>query len=282
MRVLLAPLVASLLAVAAAPAQAQSEWELKQAFEGKFVIVKMDMPATQRGVDLYPDREPSVDFRAYSARVREFGVALKPGDRIMVTTVRVKKKNIEFQLGGGGYGVFGDDTGYVYVPEESKSRREKDLEKWIKDERDYERRRRMQRELDELRRDRERENRRARSESRELTAQKESEVASKRLDAGSRFNLWFEEYRLASRVPTPREVRQMLSQFVDFEGAPGGPRPDMRPLGPPPPPPPPRGDLSRVGELRRGMSIEEVHDMLGDPTRNRAGKQGELTTLTEW
>ena len=286
MRAFIAPFAAVVLGLSAAPVQAQTEWDLKQAFEGKFVIVKMDMPATQRGVDLYPDRQPSVDFREYSARVREFGVALKPGDRIMVTTVRVKKKNIEFQLGGGGYGVFGDDTGYVYVPEESKSRREKDLEKWIKDERDYERRRRMQRELDDLRRDRERENRRARSESRELTAQKESEIASKRLDAGSRFNLWFEEFRLASRVPTPREMRLMLAQFVDFEDGPG-PRPGMRPdVGPGarplPPPPAPRGDLARVSELRRGMSMDEVHDMLGDPTRNKAGRQGELTTVTEW
>jgi hypothetical protein len=284
-RAFIAPFAAVVLGLSAAPVQAQTEWDLKQAFEGKFVIVKMDMPATQRGVDLYPDRQPSVDFREYSARVREFGVALKPGDRIMVTTVRVKKKNIEFQLGGGGYGVFGDDTGYVYVPEESKSRREKDLEKWIKDERDYERRRRMQRELDELRRDRERENRRARSESRELTAQKESEIASKRLDAGSRFNLWFEEFRLASRVPTPREMRLMLGQYLDFEGAPmSGPGPGSRPgpMGPPPPPPPPQGDLSRVSELRRGMPMEEVHEMLGQPTRNKAGKQGDLTTITEW
>jgi hypothetical protein len=281
-RAVIVPVAAPVLG-AAVPAYAQTEYDLKRAFEGQFVIVKMDMPATQRGVDLYPDREPSVDFREYSARVREFGVALKPGDRIMVTTVRVKKKNIEFQLGGGGYGVFGDDTGYVYVPEEGKSRREKDLENWIKDERDPDRRRRLQRELDDLRRDRERENRRARSESRDLTAQKQSEIASKRLDAGSRFNMWFEEFRLASRVPTPREVRLMLSQFVDFEGAPGGPRGDSRPLAPlPPPPPSRRGDLQRVNELRRGMSMEEVHDMLGDPARNRAGKQGELTTITEW
>ncbi|MEO5821322.1 MAG: hypothetical protein ABIT71_12535 [Vicinamibacteraceae bacterium] len=285
MRALIAPFVATVLAAAAAPAHAQTEWDLKQAFEGKFVIVKMDMPATQRGVDLYPDRQPPMDFREYSARVREFGVALKPGDRIMITTVRVKKKNIEFQLGGGGYGVFGDDSGYVYVPEESKSRREKDLEKWIKDERDSDRRRRLQRELDDLRRDRERENRRARSESRELTAQKESEIASKRLDAGSRFNLWFDESRLASRLPTPREMRLMLGEHLEFENGPG-PRPDSRqtdsrPL-PPPPPPPERGDLSRVSELRRGMSMNDVHDMLGDPTRSRAGKQGELSTITEW
>ena len=286
MRALIVPFAAVVLGIAAAPAHAQTEWALKQAFEGQFIIVKMDMPASHLGVDLYPDQQPSVDFRAYSARVREFGVALRPGDRIMITTVRVKKKNIEFQLGGGGYGVFGDDSGSVYVPDENKSRREKDLEKWIKDERDYERRRRMQRELDDLRRDRERENRRARSESRELTAQKESEIASKRLDAGSRFNLWFDEYRLASRVPTPREMRLMLSQFVDFEDGPGG-RPDLRTdlrtdARPMAPPPAPRGDLSRVHELRRGMSMTDVHDMLGDPSRNKAGKQGELTTITEW
>ena len=204
MRALIALFAAVVVGIAAAPAQAQTEWDLRQAFEGKFVVVKMDMPATHLGVDLYPDQQPSVDFRLYSARVREFGVALRPGDRIMITTVRVKKKNIEFQLGGGGYGVFGDDTGSVYVPDESKSRREKDLEKWIPDERDPERRRRMQRELDDLRHDRERENRRHEAEARDLTARKQSEIASKRLDAGSRFNLWFDEFRLASRLPTPR------------------------------------------------------------------------------
>jgi len=285
-RALIVPFAAVVLGIAAAPAHAQTEWALKQAFEGQFIIVKMDMPASHLGVDLYPDQQPSVDFRAYSARVREFGVALRPGDRIMITTVRVKKKNIEFQLGGGGYGVFGDDSGSVYVPDENKSRREKDLEKWIKDERDPERRRRMQRELDDLRRDRERENRRRDAEERDLTARKQSEIASKRLDAGSRFNLWFDEFRLASRVPTPREMRLMLSQFVDFEDGHGG-RPDMRTdmrtdARPLPPPPPPRGDLARVSELRRGMSMTDVHDMLGDPTRNKAGKQGELTTITEW
>jgi hypothetical protein len=55
-----------------------------------------------------------------------------------------------------------------------------------------------------------------------------------------------------------------------------------REMGPPPPPEPARGDLSRVSELRRGMPIEDVHDMLGMPTRNRTGKEGQLTTLTEW
>lgn len=62
-----APVFGLMVCVAAAllpapPAEAQSEQQLRQAFEGKYVVVRMDMPATHRGVDLYPDRDPSVDF----------------------------------------------------------------------------------------------------------------------------------------------------------------------------------------------------------------------------
>jgi hypothetical protein len=267
------------LAGAAVPASAQTEWDLKKAFEGKFVIVKMDMPATQYGIDVTPGREPAIDFKAYSQRVREYGIALRAGDRVMVTTIRVKKKNIEFQLGGGGYGTFGDDSGYVYTPTESKSQREKDLERWIKDERDPYKRSRMQRELDDLRRDRERENRRREADSADLSARKQSEIANKRLDAGSRFNLWFDEFQLASRTPTPAEVRRMLAQYVDFADGPPA-RLESR-AEPMPPPPPLPGDLSRVNELRRGMSMAEVHDLIGSPTRSKTGKQGDLATMTE-
>ena len=38
----------------------------------------------------------------------------------------------------------------------------------------------------------------------------------------------------------------------------------------------------RFSELRRGMSLDAVHDMLGEPKRNKAGKQGDLATITEW
>lgn len=280
MRSLIVSLATLSVAGLAAPASAQSqtEWELKRAFEGKFVVVKMDMPATQYGIDLTPGREPAIDFRVYSQRVKDFGIALRAGDRVMVTTVRVKKKNIEFQLGGGGYGTFGDDSGYVYTPTESKSQREKDLERWIKDERDPYKRSRMQRELDDLRRDRERENRRREADSADLTARKQSDIAQKRLDAGSRFNLWFDEFQLASRPPTPAELRRMLAEYVDFGD---GPPPRMESRGQPMPPPPPAGDLSRVSELRRGMSMVDVHDLIGMPVRSKSGKQGDLATVTE-
>jgi hypothetical protein len=284
----------------AAPVAAQTEQDLRKAFEGRYVIVKMDMPATQKGVDMFVGREPAVDFNTYSTRIREFGIALHDGDRVLVTAVRVKKKNIEFQLGGGGYGVWGDDSGYVYVPTVYKSDREKDLEKRIKDERDPDRRRRMQRELDDLRRDRERENRDNEAQKRDLEEQKKGEIAQKRLGAGSRVNLWFPDDRLSLGAPNPRELQGMLSQVIFFEGddaprqtagpaGPGGPAPGpggVRPVnlgsaGPPPPADDP-GPVGSVSDLKRGMSVEEVHDILGKPTRHKAGKQGDLATLNEW
>jgi len=265
----------------AIPVAAQSEQQLRAAFEGHYVIVRMDMPASQKGVDIYPDREPSVDFTSYSARIREFGIALHEGDRVLVTAVRVKKKNIEFQLAGGGYGVFGDDSGSVYVPTVYKSDREKDLEKRIKDERDPDRRRRMQRELDDLRRDRERENRDRESEKRDLEARKQSEIADKRLGAGSRFNLWFPDERLVSLAPNPRELQRMLSSVIAFEGDDTRRPPAMRQTAAPAPPPEPE-PAGTAAELRRGMSVDEVHDLLGKRTRHKSGKQGELDTLSEW
>jgi hypothetical protein len=276
----------------AAPVAAQTEAQLKQAFEGQYVVVRMEMPATHKGVDVNPAREPSVDFTTYSARLREFGVALREGDRVMVTSVRVKKKNIEFHLGGGGYGVWGDDSGYVYVPTAEKSRREKDLEKRIKDERDPERRRRMKRELDDLKDDRHRENRDRDAEKRYLEEQKKSEIADKRLDAGSRVNVWLPEERLASGAPTPAELRRMLGAVIDFGGDGPGPRltsnsrdlehrdedrrddrRDERRSS---------GSSGSDADLRRGMSTDDVHDLLGKPVRSKAGKQGDLATLTEW
>ena len=274
--------VTACLAAAASPASAQTEAQLRQAFEGQYVFVRMEMPASHRGVDLNPAREPAVDFTTYSARLREYGVALREGDRVMVTAVRVKKKNIEFHLGGGGYGVWGDDSGSVYVPSAEKSRREKDLEKRIKDERDPERRRRMKRELDDLKDDRHREDRDREAEKRYLEEQKKSEIANKRLDAGSRVNVWLPEERLAAGAPTPAELRRMLAPVIDFGGDGPGPlltsnsRDDDRRAPSMP------SSSGSVDDLRRGLSTDEVHDLLGKPARSKAGKQGDLATLTEW
>src|SRR6476469_4800387 len=59
---------ACLAGAVAVPASAQGEAELKDFFEGKSVRVKIDMPATQEGIDVYPDARRAIDFTQYSAR----------------------------------------------------------------------------------------------------------------------------------------------------------------------------------------------------------------------
>ena len=99
------------LVALAAPLRAQNEAVLRQAFEGKVVTVKIDMPATQQGVDVYPLDQMPVDFREVAQRLKDNSTALRIGQQVMVTKVVVKKNShIEFQLGGGGYGTFGDKT----------------------------------------------------------------------------------------------------------------------------------------------------------------------------
>jgi hypothetical protein len=79
----------------------------------------------------------------------------------------------------------------------------------------------MKRELNRLRDRRERENRYEQDQAARATAIRQSEIAEKRLGAGSRFNLWYQDGALKESVPTPREVMALLSEWVDF-GAVGG------------------------------------------------------------
>src|SRR4051812_26643381 len=186
-------LVPVCLVAFAVPAAAQSEAELRDAFEGKSVRVKLDMPATQQGIDVYPDARRAIDFGEYSARVKKNGVAIRNGDSVVVTRVRVKDTLIEFQLAGGGYGTFGDDTSSdVYVPSVSKTKREKDLEKLVKEETDASRKRRLQRELDDIRADREREDSRNKAAAASASEVKKARIATDRLHSGSRFNIHYQ------------------------------------------------------------------------------------------
>src|SRR3954469_10012806 len=138
-------------------ASAQSEEELKRYFEGRFVTVKLDMPATKDGVNLYPGRQRPLDYSDYGNRIKRSGISLRVGDSTMITRIKVKGSHVEFQLGGGGYGTAGDETasGPSYSPA-SKSSREKRIEDELKNETDSKRRRELKDELDSLRRKRER------------------------------------------------------------------------------------------------------------------------------
>jgi len=265
-----------LVAVASAPLYAQSEPELRDFFEGKSVVVKLDMPATQEGIDVFPDARRAIDFAAYSARLKATGIAIRNGDSVLVTKVRVKEKLIEFQLAGGGFGTFGDDTSAsVYTPSTPKSNREKDLERLVKNETDRDRKRQLERELDDLRNRREREDTRNKAASVAAEEAKKTRIATTRLHSGSRFNIRYNEG--VPRGLGADGVMRALAEYLDFPFA-----QDRRPAAgdrvtaqPAPRDPAPGG-----GAIRKGMSMAEVEQSLGRPDKESLRNEGSLKVVT--
>lgn len=275
MKTLVATLCATLVA---SQAYAQSEAALKEYFEGKTVIVKMDMPASQTGVDVYADARRPMNFEEYSARLKSAGIALKSGDSVMITKIRIKDKLIEFQLGGGGYGTMGDDTsGSVYVPSVAKSNREKDLEKAIKNETDQARKRRMQSELDDLRTERERQDKRNQASASAASEQKKERIAQQRLHSGSRFNI-----RYQNGVPpgvTPGGIMAALADFAEFPFADRVTRPAAK-GDPPASPAAMRGMVAGTGAVYKGMTLQQAQDALGAPEKSSDRMEGKLKVTT--
>lgn len=264
MRTVIAVVCAGLVAPCAF---AQSETALKEYFEGKSVVVTLDMPATQNGVDVYADARRPLDFDEYSARVRATGIAIRSGESVMITKIKLKDKLIEFQLGGGGYGTAGDDTDTsVYVPSAPKSNREKALEREVKSESDAARKRRLQTELDDLRRDREREDRRNRVASAAASEEKKRRIEEQRLHAGSRFNIRYE-----AGVPagvTPGGIMAALADYAEFPFVEG------RKARPEPSPADPRA--TSPGGLRKGMTWQDARAVLGEPEKTSERMEGRL------
>ena len=261
-------LVSMVLAMAlAAPAAAQTEELLKDHFEGHRVTVRMDMPGTSDGVDVHADARRAIDFGKYKDDLKRYGTAIRAGAAVVVTLVKVKKDLIEFQLGGGGFGTFGDDTSTsVYLPLLDKSDRERDLEQRIRDEEERDRRRRMERELSDLRDRRERENRRITAERERLSEQKRERIAEERLRGGSRFNIRYED-----RVPNgmrPEDLIASLAEYVDF-----GARSEMRPD----PDPSPSGDITM---LRKGLLRGDAERAFGRPITSSERREGGIVITT--
>jgi hypothetical protein len=249
--------VVSLLALAWC-LSAQSPARLSEFFEGKTVVVKMDMPATQEGVDIYPQRPRSLDLDSYSKNIKRYGTALRSGDSVMITKVKVKDRNIEFQLGGGGYGTFFDESSSsAYVAPSGKSNREKDLENRLKSETNPDTRKRLSRELDDVRRDREGTDRQNQALAAQAAEAKKQRIDTKRLQAGSRFNVRYES-KISAEALTPEAVMAALTQAVEFSpenfgrststsGVPAATAPEP------------------AASLRKGMTKEQVESLLGSP-----------------
>jgi len=247
-------------------AQNSGQAVLQNYFVGKQVKLQIDMPGTQQGVDLRMERDDPMDWKQYSGRLKQFGPAIRSGDRATVTTLVVKKNLIELQLDGGGFGTFWDDSSTTVTPYHvDKSSYEKQLERDINNTTDPQRRRDLQRELDYARSRREREQRaddRAAAIASQLKAQ---QVADKRLRGGSRFNL-----RWAGSIPqdqlTPDAVMKLLDAYVDF-GDLQAQKPILQPAAQTVTTAgnaPANGATSpAITQIKRGMQIGEISELMG-------------------
>jgi hypothetical protein len=263
------PAILTILLLAGACLGAQNTSNLGQYFEGKQVVVKIDMPGSQQGIDIYPQKNNLMDAKSYGKRMKQFPVSIRSGDAVMVTTVKVKDKTIEFQLAGGGFGTFGDDTDTrVKFTPADKSDREKDLEGQIANTNDSYQKDRLQRELDYLRHQRERADSRNRAIAEHVAQEKQYQVNENRARSGSRFNLKYD-----SKVPadiSPQDVMTALAQYVSFSpqltGAP--PSPEAPPAGAPSAQESPvaYGTGGPASSLQKGMAEDQVRALLGAPT----------------
>ncbi|HSE50408.1 MAG TPA: hypothetical protein VLA96_14475 [Terriglobales bacterium] len=254
---------------------ATAQSSLQNAFLGREVEVKIDMPGTQQGVDLNFSSGQPLDWRQYSQRIKGFGVAIRKGDTPTVTAVVVKKDRIEFQLDGGGYGTFWDDTSGVSARMIPKSNYERQLESDIDRESDPRRKDQLRRDLDRERSRREREQWAENSRAQIANQIKQSEIAQKRTQGGSRFNL-----RWSGRIPeselTPEAIMQRLSPWVDFKQT-----KDSRNIFDQTTPAPPAPANSAI-QLQRGMRRSAVEAMLGQGTLLVENKSGDGLTSKEY
>jgi len=73
----------------------QANASLESYFTGKQVMVKIDMPGSQKGVDLKYNKPSPMDWNDYSSRLKANGVAIHKGDVARVTKFVVKNDMIE-------------------------------------------------------------------------------------------------------------------------------------------------------------------------------------------
>jgi hypothetical protein len=265
----LAPLLAALaLLFSAIPAHAQDAAALQSYFMGKQVVVKIDMPGSQKGVDLRFNKPSPMDWKEYGGRVKQFGVAIRQGDVARITLLVVKKDMIEFQLDGGGFGTAGDDTNTtVQAKVADKSQYEKDLENQIANTDDPDKKVDLQRQLDRERARRDRQNAINQQQAEYAKQQKVQAVAQNRANGGSRFNL-----RWSGSVPpnlSPQMVMQLLAAYVNFEAV----APTASGVAFPSDAPQPEqsapvaqghdANIPATAKLHRGMKIEEVTSLFG-------------------
>ncbi len=260
------------LAGAVSNAHAQSEAALRAALEGRTVTVKVDMPGTAKGIDVYPLEATPVNWREVADRVKSNATALKIGETVMITKVVVNKgSHIEVQLGGGGFGTFGDNTGTsVSATDAGETPHEKAVRDSIKSAPSPQAKKKLEATLNSLRTEREQKNDRAQAAAASANAAREANLRVKRAEGGSRFNVRYKG-GIPANAMTPAGLMDALAPYIDFDGAPAGRAPtNAAPAG------------TRTGgtmSLKKGMSVTEVEAILGPANTASESREGILTLV---
>ena len=79
-----------------------AEAKLNQELQGKTVTVKIDMPATNKGIDVAVGRARSIDADKYQKRLKTYGTAIPNGRSAVVTRISLTGNRISVELDGGG------------------------------------------------------------------------------------------------------------------------------------------------------------------------------------
>lgn len=244
-----------------------------RALEGMTVTAKLDMPASQDGLDIRPGTDTPLDLHKAADRNKQYGVAVHTGQSAMITNVVVKQHDIEVWLGGGGYGTFGNPLVQAAQPAAvsypAETRREKDLKEQLKYTNDYWERERIRRELYDIDRQRNRDN--------PKTAQLSSQQAEqqKRAVAGSRFNIRYDG-TMPESATSKSAIMAVLGKYAEFERTPGeqqaGPVPQsltaMAQRS--------RPQDSSVPALGKGLTVVQVEQILGPAVKVEDRSDGAL------
>ena len=253
----------------APPAAAQESGSLARAFEGTSVVLKMDMPGTSDGVTVKPQSGSPVDFPAVARAIKANGIGVHRGESMMVTKVLVKDHHIEFQLGGGGFGTFTDLMSMAStssLPYAYKSQRQKDLENQLTYTYNSSDRQRIKDEINDLQRDRARDN--AVAASVNVQAQQTAKMNERlaRAQSGSRFNITYND-GIPPGALTPAGLMEALSPYVDFGAGGATVAAASAPAAAPP---------GSIGALRKGLTVIQVEQILGPAAKVSQRTEGSM------
>jgi hypothetical protein len=194
---------------------AQDAGSLKQSLIGKQARLKIEMPATDNGVDIFA-QNAAIDDKSYRNRLKQYGRAYRVDEATTITCVKVERKRIEICLGGGGYKTVDliADTAVINLPV-SKSNREKSLEDELKRTFDNRRRDELIRDLERLKDQRKREDRIRSQNADFLRNDKRVFAQQKALGSGSRFIIRFDREVTAQDLNEENLV-SILENYLEF------------------------------------------------------------------